>query len=269
MNTKAGEPTSAIYGVSTLLLKLLREERPHGVAWAKDSPRTFRHEAFDGYKAGRARMPDELRSQLGRLSELLAASGAPAFEAAGFEADDVLATLASEVSDAGTRVRIVSGDRDLFQTVGPLVDVLFVGRRGADAKIYDEREVLARFGIAPEQRPSFVALVGDATDNLPSVRGVGEKTASSLIRRFGGVGALLEHLQDVTPTHVREAIRAAAEQMRRTEELARLRRDVPLPPGPRFALPSKDAFSNLRALFVELEFTSLLPRLAKVAAGQA
>lgn len=264
MNTTRGEPTSAIYGMSALLLKLFREERPIGIAWAKDAPRTFRHDAFDGYKAGRSRMPDALRAQLGRLSELLAATGAPEFEAAGFEADDVLATLAREVSTSGNRVRIVTGDRDLFQVVGAGVDVLFVGRRGADAKIYDASEVEARFGVAPAQRPSLVALVGDPSDNLPGVRGIGEKTAAALIRRFGSVGGLLEHLDEVTPPRVRDAVRAAAEQIRRTEALARLRDDVPLEPGRRFAPLSPSSIERLRSLFVTLEFSSLLPRFDKL-----
>lgn len=264
MNTKRGEPTSAIYGVSALLLKLWREERPKGIAWAKDAPTTFRHEAFDGYKAGRPRMPDALRSQLGRLSALLAATGAPEFEAAGFEADDVLATLAREVSESGIRVRIVTGDRDLFQVARAGVDVLFVGRRGADAKIYDAAEVEARFGVTPAQRPSYVALVGDSSDNLPGVRGVGEKTASALIGRFGSIAGLLAHLDDVTPERVRDALRGAAEQMQRTEALARLREDVPLEPGPRFASLSAASVERLRTLFVELEFSSLLPRLDKL-----
>jgi DNA polymerase-1 len=177
----------------------------------------------------------------------------------------VLATLARELTESGQRARIVTGDRDLFQVVRMGVDVLFVGRRGADAKLYDVAEVEARFGVRPEQRPSFVALVGDPSDNLPSVRGVGEKTAASLIRRFGSIEVLLDHLEDVTPPRVRESLRDAADQMRQTESLARLRCDVPLGPGPRFAPPSGASLENLRALFVELEFSSLLPRLDKLA----
>lgn len=264
MNTKAGEPTSAIYGLSSLLLKLIREERPKGIAWAKDAPRTFRHEAFDAYKAGRPPVPDALRSQFGRLGDLLSASGAPVFEAIGFEADDVLATLAREVAQSGERVRIVTGDRDLFQVVRTGVDVLFVGRRGADATVYDAHEVQARFGVRPEQLPSLVALVGDASDNLPSVRGIGEKTAAALIGRFENVDGLLGHIDEVTPPRVRDALVSASDQIRRTESLARLRSDVVLAPGPKSVAPSAACFDRLRALFTELEFSSLLPRLDKL-----
>jgi DNA polymerase-1 len=130
--------------------------------------------------------------------------------------------------------------------------------------VCDVREVEARCGVRPEQRPSLVALIGDASDNLPSVRGVGEKTAAALIRRFGDVDCLLAHVEEVTPLRVRDTLRAAADQMRRTESLARLRSDVPLAPGPRFREPSAAAFERLRALFVELEFSSLLPRLEKL-----
>src|SRR5204862_6568295 len=140
--------------------------------WAKDlKDRTFRHASLATYKAHRPAMPEALRSQLARLEELLAASGAPAFGVPGFEADDVLATLSHRLGSAGHRTRIVTGERDLFQIATDGIDVLFVGRRRADATIYDAGAVEARFGICPDQLPSYVALVGDSSDNLPKVPG--------------------------------------------------------------------------------------------------
>jgi DNA polymerase-1 len=269
MTTRAGEPTSAIYGLSSLLLKLLREERPAGLVWAKDAKgKTFRHSSFPDYKAHRPPVPEGLRAQFARLDQLLTASGAPVFEAPGFEADDVLATLARELRDEGQRVRLVTGDRDLFQLATSDVDVLFVGHRGAEAKVYDAAAVEARFGVSPAQRPSFVALVGDPADNLPKVPGIGEATAAALIRRFGDIARLLEHLEEITQVRVRNALRAAAEQLLRTEELARLRDDVHLGPGPRFAPVLPAGEGRLRALFTELEFSSLLPRLEKLSQSE-
>lgn len=261
MSTRAGEPTSALLGFFSLFLKLLREQGPEGVAFAIDAPGpTFRREAFEGYKAGRARMPDEVRTQRARLETMIEALGAPLWSVPGFEADDVLATLASEL-ESHHDVLIVSGDRDLFQTVGPRTRVLFVGRRGKDHVLYDEARVQERFGLSPRSLPSLVALTGDASDALPGVPGVGVKTAASWIARYGDVAGLLAHLDEAKPARLREAVRERVEQLRLNEELARLRRDVPLDAGPRFAALDAAALGRLRACFEELELASLTARL--------
>lgn len=266
MTTRAGEPTAALYGFSALLLKLLREERPKGIAFARDAPvQTFRHERYAQYKAHRPGLPDALRPQFARLAGLLDAVGAPVFCTPGFEADDVLASLAGELGGAGERVRIVTGDRDLFQTVGEGVDVLFVGRRGDKPVVYDADAVERRFGIPPTQLPAYVALVGDSSDNLPGVRGVGPRTATRLVRAYGDIATLLEHLDDITPPKLRESLRAATPTMQANEDLARLRCDVPLEPGPRFGSLTEEARARMRELFIELEFQSLLERLEKLA----
>jgi|GEM_PF-3503056 len=262
MTTSAGLPTSALYGFSVLLLKLLREERPLGVAFALDAGRpTFRHARSPTYKAQRAPLARPLRAQLDILPRLLEAMGAPRFVAPGFEADDVLATLARELSTAGTPARVVSGDHDLFQVVEQRVDVLFVGARGQPPKLYDLPAVTSRYGLRPEQLPALAALLGDATDNLPKVAGVGERTAQALVARFGDARGLLAHLDEITPARVRTALAQAADQIRETEELARLRRDVPLPDGPRHAPIDRQHLLQTRALFEELEFKSLAKRV--------
>jgi DNA polymerase I len=160
----------------------------------------------------------------------------------------------------------VSGDRDLLQLVTEEVQVWFVGGRGQTPTLYDLAKVRERFGLAPPALPSYVALVGDASDNLPGVPGVGPRTASRLIGEYGDVGALLAGLDGVKPEKLREALRASAEQLRLNEELARLRGDVPLPDGPRAASLDAEALGRLRALFEELEFKSLLPRVYGLAA---
>jgi DNA polymerase-1 len=262
MTTRAGAPTSALYGFSALLLKLLREERPSGLAFALDSSQpTFRHARNPAYKAQRAPLAAPLREQFAVLPRLLDALGVPRFVAPGFEADDVLATLARAVSADGSPVLVVSGDHDLFQVVDDRVDVLFVGARGQPPKRYDRAAVTARYQLRPEQLPTLAALLGDVTDNLPKVAGIGERTAQSLVARFGDARGLLAHLDEITPARVRLALAAAGPQILLTEELARLRSDVSLPDGPRVAPIDRDHLLQTRAIFEELEFRSLVDRL--------
>jgi DNA polymerase-1 len=265
MTTRAGQPTSALYGLSVVLLKLLREERPLGVAFALDGPKpTFRHEQSPTYKAQRVALADPLREQLAVLPRLLEATGAPRIAVPSFEADDVLATLAREL--APTPVRVVTGDRDLFQIIDARVDVLFVGARGQKPVLYDEAAIDRRYQLRPSQLPSRTALAGDPSDNLPKVPGIGERGAEALVRRFGDVEQLLARVSEVTPIQLREKLIEHAAQIRETEALARLRSDAPLPEGPRYAAIGGEAIAALRALFVELEFHSLLSRLERLAA---
>lgn len=264
MNTSAGVPTSAVYGFSTLVLKLLREEQPDGIAFARDAKAaTFRHVEYDDYKAQRAPVPSPLAAQFSWLDRLLDALALPTFTVPGFEADDVLATLARELREAGSTVRVVTGDRDLFQTTAEGVDVLFVGRRQQKPIIYDLPAVEARFGVRPERLPSWMALVGDTSDNLIGVPGIGPGTAKKLLAKYHDVADLLLHLDEVMPESLRNSLAEARERIIQNERLARLESAVPLPAGPRVALPSAVAIERVRELFVELEFKSLLGRLPR------
>lgn len=261
MRTRAGEPTSALYGFSALLLKLLREERPGGVALARDLPGpTFRHEQFAEYKAGRERAPSALVQQLARFDELVTALGFPLFALAGFEADDVLATLAQRFGARGDEVIIVSGDRDLLQTIADHTHVLFVGQRGKAPVRYDRAAVEQRFGIEPTRLPGYVALVGDSADNIPKVKGIGPTIARELMRRYPTIGDVLANLDSIPNTRVRELLRANPDQLSSSEALVRLRTDVALPHREPRALDSA-ARQDMRALFERWEFRSLLPRL--------
>jgi DNA polymerase-1 len=264
MNTSSGEPTQALYGFSALLLKLLREEQPAGLALARDLPgATFRHTQYAAYKAGRPRPPSPLLIQLGMLDTLLDALGLPVLSAPGFEADDVLATLARRLEDEHP-VLIVSGDRDLLQLVRERVHVLFVGQRGKPAKRYDPAAVEARFGIPAQRLPGYVALVGDASDNIPKVRGVGEVAASKLMARYPDIASLLAALDGFEDGRLRATLAAHAEQLRASEQLVRLREDVPLPDLPPGKLEAA-AIESTRALFEAWEFRSLIPRLLQAA----
>lgn len=269
MSTSRGEPTSALYGFSALLLKLLREQPGAELCLALDTGRsTFRHREFSPYKAQREAAPTPLVEQLRRLDELFDRLGVPVLGSPGFEADDVLATVAASLRNEGRPAFVVSGDRDLLQTAFGSVQVHFVGRRGKDAQIYDEAAVLARFGVEPWRLPSYVALVGDASDNLPSVPGVGPATAKKLLARYDNAAELLAAAPGFQSA-AGAALLAHAAQIQQTENLSRLRVDAPLPQPPHLAAPSAAALSRLRDWFEALEFKSLLPRVDKLLAAQA
>lgn len=266
MNTSSGEPTSALYGFSALVLKILREQRPRALSFALDAPtRTFRAEKYPEYKAGRAKLPSELGVQLKRLPDLIAAFGVPALCAPGFEADDVLATVSLRLNATGARVLIVSGDRDLLKLASDSVNVWFVGARGKDATLFDGAAVSARFGVPPEQLATWFALVGDNSDHLIGVPGIGPTTATKLVVEHGSVAALLENLDRVTPERTREAIANAAERLRMNEELATLRLDVPLTEDALVGPMTGEGYAKLGDFFSALEFKSLLPRVEALA----
>ena len=262
MSTASGEPTSALYGFSVALLKELRERRPAALAFAVDAPkRTFRHERFADYKAQREALPNPLVAQLGRLPALLGAFEVPVFCAPGFEADDVLATLAERLRARGEPVLILSGDRDLLQLAHGGVRVLFLGARGQKPVVYDEAAVETRFFVPPTALPALMALIGDDSDNLPGVPGVGPRTAAKWIHEFGSVEGLLARLDEVQPSRLRAELAARREQLRTNAELTPLRTDVPLEDGALAAPLTSGALGRLRALFEELEFKSLLARV--------
>lgn len=262
MNTQSGRPTSALYGFSAALLKELREQRPQALAFAVDAPfATFRHEEYAGYKAQRERAPAPLLEQFAPLRQLLAAFGVPVFEVRGFEADDVLATLAAELRASGEATSVLSGDRDLLQLAHGSVTVTFLGARGQPARRYDEAAVKQRFGVPAPRLPSWIALVGDRSDNLPGTPGVGPRTAAQWVERHGNIDQLLAHLDDLEPARLRVPVQARAEQLRQNERLATLRCDVPLGPLPHVAPLQAAGLQAVRALFHELEFKSLEARL--------
>jgi DNA polymerase I len=266
MSTSRGEATNALYGFSALLLKLLREHPGAALCFALDTGRpTFRHLEFQPYKAQRAPAPTPLVEQLRRLDGLLERFGAPILGSPGFEADDVLAAVAAQLRSRDTPALVVSGDRDLLQLAHGSVRVHFVGRRGKDAVTYDSAAVVERFGVSPLQLPSFSALVGEVSDNLPGVPGIGPGTAKKLLQQHPNIDQLLAHAPTLKPARLGQLLLEHAEQIRRTETLARLRTDAPLPQPPHLAAPTFAHWQRVRELFEVLEFKSLLPRLDKLA----
>ena len=270
LSTSKGVPSQAVLILSTMLWKLLREERPDylGVAWDAPGP-TFRDALSAEYKAGRAAMPEDLVRQLPYVRRLFEALRIPVLEAAGFEADDILATLVDRaLAVPDLEVVVVSGDKDLLQLVGPRVRVQSVSGRTGEPVLYDEARVRARWGVAPGQIVEVLALMGDAIDNIKGVHGVGEKTAVKLIARFGSVERLYANLA-LVPGKLRETLAAGRKDALLSRELAALDHAVPLGVElERFRRAEPD-WAALRALWTELEFSRLLRELPAAAPAAA
>ena len=261
LTTRDGRPTNAVYGLTSMVLKVLEDERPDYIAAAFDRPGpTFRHKQYTEYKAHREAMPDDLRPQMGLSKQVLEALGIPMFEAEGFEADDVIATMARQAEARGLEVLIVSGDLDTLQLVDGRVHVMVTSRGITETVVYDEAKVRERFGFTPEQLPDYKSLRGDPSDNIPGVPGIGEKTAASLIQQFGSVEALLERLEEAPPK-VRTALAAATDQVQQSKQLATLVADAPVAVDWEAIRRREPDRSRLEALFRELEFRMLLDRV--------
>jgi DNA polymerase-1 len=224
----AGEPVQAVYGFLSVLFRQIAELRPTFVAVAFDEGRPYREEIFPDYKAGRQEIDPAVARQVGRLRVVLEALDIPLYGVEGYEADDVIATLvrqANEVDGLGTVV--LSGDRDLFGLIGPRTVILYPTRSMSEAEQYDEARLASRWGIVPGQVTDFKALVGDSSDNIPGVRGIGEKTATALLRQYSTLDAIYEQLDTVAPARVRNALEAGQESARLSYALARLVDNVP------------------------------------------
>ena len=262
--TASGQVTNAVFGFTSMLVNLLRDHRPDALAVAFDRPEpTFRHERVDTYKANRSSAPDILRQQMGLVREVVDALRIPVFEVVGFEADDVIATLATEGRDRGDDVIIVTGDRDSYQLVeDPHVKVLYNKRGVSDYALYDEAGIAERTGVTPALYPQYAALRGDPSDNLPGVPGVGEKTAAKLITTYGGIDGIYENLDAQTPK-LRENLAAHEANVRQNVEVMVLVRDVELATRIDDLAydPSTIDIPEVRRLFEFLEFNTLFDRL--------
>ncbi|WP_419865121.1 DNA polymerase I [Candidatus Poriferisodalis sp.] len=229
MATRSGQPTGAVFGFTSMLINLVRDHRPDAIAVCFDRREpTFRHTAAPEYKAHRDETPATLIDQLGLVRQVLESLSIPAFDCPGFEADDLLATLASQAERRGDDVLIVSGDRDVYQLVhDPKIQVLYNRRGVTDYALYDEAGIAERTGVTPELYVQYAALRGDPSDNLPGVPGVGEKTAAKLLNKYGSVEALLAAAAEQTPK-LAENLAAHGDNVRRNVDLMTLRSDVPI-----------------------------------------
>jgi DNA polymerase-1 len=255
MATASGQVTNAVYGFTSMLVNLIKERQPDQLVVAFDRPEpTFRHEMIPSYKATRSEAPDILRQQMGLVRQLVETMQIPVVEAPGFEADDVLATLATKAAAAGDDVIVVTGDRDAYQLVeDPHIKVLYVLRGVSEYVLYDEAKIAERTGVTPRQYPEFAALRGDPSDNLPGVPGVGEKTAAKLINTYGDLETIYAHLDDLTP-RLRESLVGAEPSVRSNAMATPLVRDLAVSIDPAAAPLGGWDEAELRRLFAFLEF---------------
>ena len=260
-STTTGQPTNAVYGFTAMLINVLRDEQPTHVAVAFDrSEPTFRHEQYVEYKATRRETPADFRSQLSLIFEVLDALGIPRLSVAGYEADDIIATLTVAATEAGMDVLIVSGDRDNLQLVNDHVTVLMTRRGISDMTRFTPAEVEAKYGLTPAQYPDFAALRGDPSDNLPSIPGVGEKTAARWVSEFGSLTELVDRVDEVKGK-AGEKLREHLGSVLRNRQLTELARDVPLEVGPAGLVPVPWDRDQIHQLFDTLQFRVLRDRL--------
>src|SRR5918911_521274 len=261
--TSTGFPTNAIFGFASMLVKLLTEygSKPTLVVW--DAGSSGRKEVSQDYKATRTSRPTLLMEQWPHLEPLVEAFGYRNVSVPGYEADDVIATIAERARDEGVPVMVVTGDRDAFQIIDPesRVRVMATGRGITDTKVYDHKAVIDRYGIGPELIPDFYGLKGDTSDNIPGVPGIGDKTASELLQRFGSLEKVLESIDEISGAKRKENLTNHAEDARVSKQLATAVRDVELDIDLDECLAAPPDRSRLREFFREFELRAPLERL--------
>ena len=262
---RTGEMVNAVYGFASTLLKVFADFKPTHWAIAFDRPTpTFRHEMFEEYKAQRPATPEELKSQIRKVHQLVEAFHIPVFEIDGFEADDVLGTLGKQADEQGIETIIVTGDNDMLQAVLPRVRTLAPRRSFTDTVLYDEDAVEQKYGIKPEQLADLKALAGDVSDNIPGVPGIGEKTATKLLQQYGSLQGIYDHLEEITPAKLQTLLRECRAQAFQSKELSTIVKDVPIKLDLKTCQVSHYERDEVARLFQELEFINLLPRLPQM-----
>src|SRR5664280_2756281 len=258
--TSTGEPTAGTYGFVRELLRIFEQEKPDYLAVAFDTGKTFRDEIYPEYKATRAKMPDDLRLQIERIRQVVDAFNIPRLEMEGFEADDVLGSAAHWAARQGLGVKIITGDRDLLQLVNQRIIVYLAGD---DQNYITAEDVLAKLHVRPEQVVDYKALVGDKSDNIPGVAGVGEQTTETLLEKYGTLDAIYAHLDEIEPRW-QTKLAAGKDSAYMSYNLARIRTDLPVTIDLEQA--RTDAFdpAKVEAILSQLEFRTLVERLKKM-----
>jgi len=263
--TRQGEPTAGVFGFTSVLLRILEQEKPDFLAVAFDTGKTFRDDLYPEYKATREKMPDDLRSQMERIKQIVDAFNIPRLELEGYEADDVLGSAARQAVSQGYGVKIITGDRDLLQLVDDRIIVSLPGKSLADAKDYFPEDVISYLGIRPEQVVDYKALVGDSSDNIPGVPGIGEKTAISLLKSYGSLDNIYAHLDELSES-VRKKLIAGKDKAYLSQKLATIITDLKINIDMEQAKTEHFDPSRVESIFRELEFRTLLTRLNAIEA---
>src|SRR5688500_12731491 len=268
LRTSKGENTSAAWGVVNFLMRLREKYRPDYVAWINDAGTSFREERYPDYKSTREKLDDELQADFDRAVEriraLLDAFRIPLVTVPGYEADDVIGTLATRASTGGLQAIIVSGDKDFYQLIGPGIALLNPGRGGPAAveeTWVDESNASERLGIPPGQVVDYLSLVGDTSDNIPGVKGIGEKGAQKLLAEYGDLDTLLTRAAEITAKRPREALLAQADAARLSRELVTIKRDVPVALDAGALIPHEPDREAVIRILTELEFFALARKL--------
>jgi DNA polymerase-1 len=258
--TRSGEPTAGVFGFASVLLRLLEQDQPDFLAVAFDTGRTFRDDLFPEYKGTRAKMPDDLAIQIERIRQLVDAFNIPRLEVENYEADDILGSVARQAVLHGLGVRIITGDRDLLQLVNERVIVSLPGKSLSDSRDYMPADVLADLGIRPDQVVDYKALVGDKSDNIPGVAGIGEKTAVALLDTYQTLNDIYQHLSEIGGS-VQKKLEAGRDKAHLSRKLATIVTSLEVPLDLEKARPEKFDPNQVEALFRELEFRTLMARL--------
>jgi len=262
---KKGEPTSAVYGFVSQMLKVLEDHKPDYIAVATDSKeKTFRHERYSAYKATRDAMPDDMVPQIGRIKEIVELMNIPLYILPGFEADDIIGTVVKLAEKKGMISYAITPDKDYMQLVTEKTIVAKPGRGSDEVIFYDVKKVIEHYGFEPKQMIDYLALVGDSSDNIPGVKGVGEKTALPLIQQFGSIENLYKNLDKVDKPAVKKKLEENKANAFLSKELVTINCSVPMKFDFEKAKFEKPEFDKLRELFIELEFKNLYTRLLKV-----
>lgn len=262
-STSNGEPTAGVFGFTSVLLRILEQDRPDYLAVAFDLGKTFRDELYPAYKGTREKMPDDLRGQIDRIRELVDAFNIPRLEMENFEADDILGSVARKVAAEGVGVKIITGDKDLLQLVDGRVIVSLPGKSLADSKDYYEKDVEDLLGIHPEQMVDYKALIGDKSDNIPGVPGIGEKTAAGLLAQYKTLDGIYAHLDELKPAQ-KKKLEEGREKAVLSRQLSQIVTDLDIPFDLQQARTNKLRPRNVEPLFRKLEFRSLMKRLETV-----
>lgn len=262
--TSSGEPTAGVYGFTSILLRIFEQENPDYLAVVFDKGKTFRHELFDDYKGTRAKMPDDLRTQVERMREIVDALNIPRLEMENYEADDVLGSVARwAAEEKGLGVKIITGDKDLLQLVTDRVVVNLAGSKLSDAKDYFPEDVKKKLGVLPEKVVDFKALCGDTSDNIPGVKGVGEKTAVKLLDEYGDLDGIFEHIDEISG-RAKSALEGSKEVAYLSQKLSRIVTDLKVDLNLEQARIDRFNPKAVEDLFRELEFRTLTDQLNKL-----
>src|SRR6187455_3643414 len=260
LQTTDGQPTNALLGFTNMLFKLLSDYRPRGVAVAWDTRPVHRLEVSQEYKAERKEMPGLLREQFPHFRPIVEAFGYRNLEFEGWEADDVIATIATRADEADIKTCVVSTDRDAFQLCSENISLMMTPRGVSDVNVYTPERVELRYGVRPDQVPDFIGLKGDTSDNIPGIPGIGDKTAGQLVAQYGSLEEVIAHADELSPARGR-AVREHADQARDSKLLATMRRDLPLDVDPAELVSEPPDRSALKEIFRRFEFRGLLSRV--------